>query len=167
VIGFFDVGYAEESALVGCLTADDFADCSPLNEWVIEVSPIGPYIPGEFWRRELAPLLRGIAASPSSLSVLLIDAYVDLGHDQTPGLGRRLYEVTGIPVIGVAKSRYFGTPIECEVFRGASNRALLVSVAGFDLTVAKQAVARMAGSGRVPALIRRADQLSRGSAPRP
>lgn len=167
MIGVFDVGYGEESALVGCLTIAEFEDAVPTSEWVVEVSPVGPYVPGQFWRRELDPLLRGIASAPSALSVCVIDAYVDLGEDRTPGLGRLLHARTGVPVIGVAKSRYPGTPRDYEIRRGSSDRPLYVSAAGFDLGEAKECVARMAGRGRVPTMIRRADLLSRGSMPRP
>jgi deoxyribonuclease V len=166
VIGILDVGYADDAAVVGCLSIAEFEDAVPVDEWVLEVCPVGPYVPGEFWMRELDPLLRGVAAASSDLSVCLIDAYVDFGEDQTPGLGRFLYERAGIPVIGVAKSRYPGTPQECEVRRGSSMRPLYVSAAGFDRDEAKGCVERMAGDGRVPAMIRRADLPSRGSTPR-
>jgi deoxyribonuclease V len=166
VIGVFDVGYADDAAVVGCLGIAEFEDAVPVDEWVVEVSPVGPYVPGQFWMRELDPLLCGVGAAPIDLSVCVIDAYVDLGEDQTPGLGRILYERTGIPVIGVAKSRYPGTPAECEVRRGSSMRPLYVSAAGFDPDEAKGCVERMAGGGRVPTMIRRADLLSRGAMPR-
>lgn len=165
VIGVFDVGYADDAAVVGCLSIAEFEDTVPVDEWVVDVSSVGPYVPGQFWMRELDPLLRGVAAAAYDLSVCVVDAYVDLGEDQTPGLGRILFERTGIPVIGVAKSRYPGTPQECEVRRGSSKRPLYVTTAGFDQDEAKRCVERMAGVGRVPTMIRRADLLSRGSSP--
>ena len=166
VIGVFDVGYVDDAAVVGCLTIAEFEDARAVDEWVVEVRPVGPYVPGQFWRRELKPLLRGVAAAPGDLSVCVIDAYVDLGEEQTPGVGRMLYEQTGIPVIGVAKSRYPGTPSECEIRRGSSRRPLYVSAAGFDQDDAKRYVEGMAGDGRVPTVIRRADLLSRGRLPK-
>jgi len=162
LIGVFDVGYGDDSALVGCLSISEFEDCVSTSEWVVEVSPVSPYVPGQFWRRELDPLLRGIAPATSDWSVCLIDAYVDLGQGRTPGLGRLLHEATGIPVIGVAKSRYPGTPREYEIRRGSSRRPLYVSAAGIDQEEAKESVTRMAGNGRIPTMIRRADLLSRG-----
>ena len=164
MIGIFDVGYSDESALVGCVSLAKFEDAAPNSEWVVEVGPVGVYQPGQFWRRELAPLLRGID-SADNLSVCVIDAYVDLGETRTPGLGRILHAKTGIPVIGVAKSRYPNSPREYEIQRGSSKRPLYVSTAGFDQREAKRCIVRMAGAGRVPAMIRRADQLSRGLTP--
>lgn len=160
MIGVFDVDYADEISVVGCVVIEDFADAEPAREWVVQGGPVGPYVPGEFYRRELGPLIRAVN-SAGDLSVCVIDAYVDLGKDATPGLGRILYEQTGVPVIGVAKSRYPGTPTELEVLRGASRRPLFVSAAGLDPEYARGCVQRMAGPGRVPAMMRRADRLAR------
>lgn len=161
MIACFDVGYADNTAQVGCLSIAAFEDTDPTNEWVVTVSPVDPYVPGKFWRRELDPLLCGIESAPGEISVCVIDAYVDLGEEQEPGLGRFLYERTGIPVIGVAKSRYPGTPVAQELLRRSSSRPLYVSVAGFDQAEAMTNISMMSGDGRVPTMIRRADALSR------
>lgn len=160
MIGIFDVAYHGDVAVVGCVTLVTFADSTPTKEWAVEAGPVGPYVPGQFWLRELAPLRLGIS-SAGALSVCVIDAYVDLGQHRTPGLGRIVHVETGIPVIGVAKTRYAGTPKEYEVLRGSSNRPLYVSSAGIDPEEAKRSVQQMAGGGRVPTMIRRADLRSR------
>jgi deoxyribonuclease V len=112
----------------------EFEDAVPSSEWVVEVGPVGEYRQGQFWRRELAPLLGGID-SADDVSVCVIDAYVDLGGARTPGLGRILHAKTGIPVIGVAKSRYPDSPREYEIQRGSSRRPLYVSTARFVTTL--------------------------------
>ena len=63
VIGVFDVGYADDAAVVGCVSLAEFEDVFPVDEWLVEVRPVGPYVPGQFWMRELDPLLRGVAAA--------------------------------------------------------------------------------------------------------
>lgn len=161
MIGIFDVGYDGEVARVGCVSVDSLLDDSSSNEWVVSGIRVEKYVPGEFWKRELPPLLAGIRSAPARLSVCLIDAYVDLGEERTPGLGRILHDRTGLPVIGVAKSPFPGTPVECEVRRGSSRRPVFVTTAGYDLTDAKQQVVQMAGQGRIPTLLRRTDHLSR------
>lgn len=160
MIGVFDVGYVDDFAVVGCVAIENFADAEPAREWVVPGGPVGPYVPGEFYRRELEPLVRAVR-SAGDLSVCVIDAYVDLGEDAVPGLGRILFEQTGVPVIGVAKSRYPGTPLELEVLRGTSKRPLFVAAAGFDSERARACIGSMAGVGRIPAVIRRADRLTR------
>ena len=161
MIGIFDVGYGDASALVGVVLLDEFEDARAASEYVVEAGPVEPYVPGEFWRRELAPLLRAVHPAIADLSVCVIDAYVDLGRARRPGLGRMLHVSTGLPVIGVAKSFYPDTPREYEVRRGSSRRPLYVSAAGFDLDEAKRCIVRMAGDARVPTMFRRADELSK------
>jgi deoxyribonuclease V len=165
LIVIVDVAYSNDRARVGCVAISAFADAVPRAEWVVEVPGTGAYVPGEFWRRELAPVLAGIASAPVPVTLCVIDAYVDLGRQQTPGLGRHLFDATGVPALGVAKSRYPGTPTECEVLRGSSRRPLFVSAAGIDPASARQAVRDMAGVGRIPTVLRRADLLSRGAHP--
>lgn len=160
MIAIFDVGSVGESALVGCVAIENFSDTEPLSEWIVEGGSVGPYVPGEFYRRELRPLIRAVRSAPD-LSVCVIDAYVDLGEDAAPGPGRILFEQTGVPVVGVAKSRYLGTPTEFEVLRGESQRPLFVSAAGLNNDRAREYVRAMAGMGRIRSMIRRAHQLSK------
>ena len=87
MIGVFDVGYADDAAVVGCVSLAEFEDVFPVDEWLVEVRPVGPYVPGQFWMRELDPLLRGVAAATGDLSVCVIDAYVDLGEDPPDDAG--------------------------------------------------------------------------------
>jgi deoxyribonuclease V len=76
-------------------------------------------------------------------------------------LGRYLYEATGIPVVGVAKTFFHGHTGVMEVFRGESARPLFVSTAGFDLNQAASGVHAMSGPFRIPTLLKRVDALSR------
>jgi deoxyinosine 3'endonuclease (endonuclease V) len=69
---------------------------------------VAPYRPGEFYLRELPPL-RAVLEDPSGLSLLVVDGYADLDPAGRPGLGAHAHAEFGIPVIGVAKSR-FRTP---------------------------------------------------------
>ena len=48
--------------------------------------------------------------------------------------------------------------------RGSSRRPLYVSAAGMELQEAKRHIAQMHGKFRMPALLKRADQLSRAAA---
>ncbi|MEM9204012.1 MAG: endonuclease V [Actinomycetota bacterium] len=160
MIGVFDVGYSGDRATVGCVTLEAFGESEPLRQWVVSTECSEEYTPGAFYRRELQPLLVALQSSPE-LSVCVVDAFVDLGEDRTPGLGRILFEQTGVPVIGVAKSRYPGTPPDLEVLRGASRCPLFVSAAGLDDELARDSVRAMAGAGRIPSMLRLADRLAR------
>lgn len=77
------------------------------------------------------------------------------------------YEALGrtTPVVGVAK-RPFGDARQCAavvpVLRGASRRPLYVTAVGMAVEEAACRVRGMAGKYRIPALMRRVDQLARG-----
>ena len=62
-------------------------------------------MPGEFYLRELPPL-RAVLEDLSGLGLLVVDGYADLDPSGRPGLGARAHAEFGLPVIGVAKSRF-------------------------------------------------------------
>ena len=78
-------------------------------------------------------------------------------------LGARLWDALEgrVPVIGVAKSRYQGTPVETELLRGASRRPLFITALGMPLDEAKMLINRINGKHRIPTLLKRVDQLCR------
>ena len=88
-----------------------------------------PYRPGEFYRPELPPL-RAVLEDLSGLGLLVVDGYADLDPDGRPGLGAHVHAELGIPVIGVAKSRFRTATHAVPVLRGSSVRLLFVTAAG-------------------------------------
>ncbi len=121
--------------------------------------PPAPYEPGQFAKREL-PYLQAVLARMPALDAILVDAYVWLGPDR-PGLGKVLHDACGIPVIGVAKTRFDGA-VAREVVRGDSARPLYVTAAGYDEQLAATRIKAMHGEFRLPTLIKRVDALARG-----
>jgi deoxyribonuclease V len=108
-------------------------------------------------------VLQSVREAPQ---VIIIDGYVWLGPSQ-PGLGAHLYEALGrrVAVIGVAKTRFLkAEPVE-EVLRGRSRTPLFVTAAGMDVVEAANHVRALHGPYRIPTLLKRADQLSRGAPP--
>jgi deoxyribonuclease V len=83
-------------------------DAIPVAQYAAGVGGIQPYVPGEFFRRELPCLLEVIGKIREPLTQLVVDGYVSLGG--RAGLGQHLYDrLCGkIAVIGVAKSRFHG-----------------------------------------------------------
>lgn len=159
-----DVQYTgDESARVAGVLFSGWADNAPVSEYTVEVTGVAPYVPGEFYKREMPCILALYAALPPPIDLIILDAYVDLGPDH-PGLGRRLYDHFGgaIPVIGVAKTRYAGaTPV---VVGRHGTSPLYVTAAGVDPTEAARQVFGMHGDYRIPTLLKRADSLARGHA---
>ncbi len=93
------------------------------------------------------------------LEAIIVDGYAWLAPGR-PGLGAKLHEATGVPVIGVAKTRFRDAPA-VEVLRGRSAKPLYVTAAGMASDDAGRAVASMAGADRTPVLLRRVDRLAR------
>ena len=84
-----------------------------------------------------------------------------------PGLGARAHAAFGIPVIGVAKSRFATATHAVPVVRGTSGRPLFVTAAGMPRADAADVARRMAGWYRLPDALRRADTLARAGHPPP
>jgi deoxyribonuclease V len=170
MIGLVDVGYDDSNgrARAGLVVARSWTDADPLREAVVVVEGLAPYQPGEFYRRVLPPLLAVLRARPELPTVVVVDGFVWLDGEGKAGLGAHLHRALDgkVAVVGVAKTWFQGAGAVREVHRGNSKRPLFVSAVGIELDPAADAVRAMAGSYRVPSLIRRADQLSRGAEPR-
>ena len=96
---------------------------------------------------------------PDSPDAIIVDGFVDLG--EKPGLGRYLRTVTGIPVIGVAKTGFHQATPE-RVLRGDSKKPLFVTSAAFNISVACDGLVGMHGDYHIPTLLKRVDSLARG-----
>ena len=91
----------------------------------------------------------------------MVDGYADLDPVGRPGLGAYAHAEFGIPVIGVAKSRFRTATHAVPIVRGTSARPLFVTAAGMPAADAADLVRRMVGRYRLPDALRRADALAR------
>jgi deoxyribonuclease V len=162
MLAALDAKYDEPSrtAKAAAIVFQHWHDREATAQYAADFENVQPYIPGEFFRRELPVLLALLELIREPLSTVLVDGYVRLGD--RPGLGLRLWQATGerFPVIGVAKSPFHGG--RCvEVLRGKSRKPLYVTSVGIDPDAAADCVKRMHGSTRIPALLKRVDQLTR------
>ena len=96
------------------------------------------------------------------IELLIVDGYVDLDPEGKPGLGAHAHEAFGVPVVGVAKTRFATATHAAPVLRGNSARPLFVTAAGVPVADAAGMVAGMAGKYRLPDALRRVDALARG-----
>ena len=87
------------------------------------------YRPGQFDLRELPPL-RAVLDGVNGLGLLVVDGYADLDPSGQARSGAHAHAEFGIPVIGVAKSRFRTATHAVPVVRGSSARPLFVTVAG-------------------------------------
>jgi deoxyribonuclease V len=164
VVAAVDVHYpVSGGALAAAVLAADTSFARVVAERVTVVPEVLPYRPGEFYLRELPPL-RALLAGMDRPSMVVVDGFADLDPDGRPGLGAYVHAEFGMPVIGVAKSRFHTATHAVPVLRGASSRPLLVTAAGLPPADAADLVRHMAGRFRVPDALRRADALARARA---
>lgn len=158
-----DVQYHESHAIAAAVAFGAWDDAAALREWTVRVDEIAPYVPGQFYKRELPCLLAVLEPVRAELSLVIVDGYVWLGDESHPGLGAHLWEALGktIPVVGVAKTRFAGAAPVAEVRRGESQNPLFVSAVGVALDQATAAVSTMHGAHRLPTLLKRVDTLCR------
>jgi deoxyribonuclease V len=159
-----DVHYREATTVAAALLFSDWGDSTAEHELTIELTAAEPYQPGEFYRRELPALLAAISALPELPQVAIIDGYVWLKDEQTPGLGAHLFDALSrkVTVIGVAKTPFRSAVCAKKVLRGSSLSPLYVTAAGIGAEEAAERIQAMHGKFRIPTLLKRVDQLSRG-----
>lgn len=159
-----DVQYEGDNAVVAGIIFKSWGSGSASRELVVELQDIAPYEPGAFYKRELPCILALLQQVSEPLECIVVDGFVTLGRASKPGLGMHLYNALDqqVPVIGVAKKSFKDTPDECALLRGKSEKPLYITCAGVELKPAKDFIAGMSGSHRLPLLLKRADQLCRG-----
>jgi deoxyribonuclease V len=137
-----DVHYLRTGgARAAAVLAADAAFAHVLAERTAVIPRVRPYRPGQFYLRELPPL-RAVLDGLSRLGLLVVDGYADLDPGGRPGLGAHAHAEFGIPVIGVAKSRFRTATHAVPVVRGSSVRPLFVTAAGIPSADAADLVRR-------------------------
>jgi deoxyribonuclease V len=158
-----DVHYLGDQARVALVQFQDWSDADPFAVTVFSTTVTASYLPGEFYRRELNPILLALNQASVPWEVVIVDGYCDLSPDGQKGLGAYLFEATDLvpAVIGVAKSAFRGATHAIEVQRGTSARPLFVTACGMDASLAAERIRDMHGPYRMPTLLKLADSLSR------
>lgn len=159
-----DVDYRpDDSARAAAIFFEFWADETPALERVQRIEQVAPYQPGQFYQRELPCLLAVLSGHLSDLEAVIIDGYVSLDARGRKGLGQYLFEALGtvIPVIGVAKTAFQGSPHALHLRRGNSQTPLYVTAAGIDVQEAAQCIQGLHGLHRMPTLLKRVDRLCR------
>jgi deoxyinosine 3'endonuclease (endonuclease V) len=155
-------------ATTGAVVFEDWQSTSIVADYVKHRSSVEPYIPGQFYKREL-PCLEDILIEPMKqydIDTFIIDGYVNLTTGD--GLGKHLYNMlldkghTNFSVVGVAKSS-FKLASGTEVLRGGSVRPLYVTSEGISEQEAAQYVQQMSGPYRIPTMLKYADALPAGA----
>lgn len=162
MIACLDVHYTGSLAHAAMVVFQRWDDEHPISRLGAVSTVEGEYVPGEFYKRELGPLLKVLSMNPQNIETLIIDGYCMLSEDGRPGLGAHLYSALDRRqrIIGVAKTHFKSAPA-VKVLRGTSARPLYVTALGMPVQEAADAIVRMHGSFRLPTLLRAVDALAR------
>lgn len=156
-----DTHYTDTVAHTAGVLFQEWTDESPTATHVVESTEIANYEPGSFYKRELPLILGLLEIVDPPPETIVVDGYVQLDEDGRKGLGAHLYDSLGgrVPVIGVAKTAFHGSPHAIAVYRGNSQRPLYVTAAGIEKEVAADRVRSMSGEHRKPTLLTVVDRL--------
>ncbi|AFM24659.1 endonuclease V [Desulfomonile tiedjei] len=164
MIAAVDVHYhSAGGATAAVIVFRDWREDRAEAEFLENIAQVEPYVPGNFYKRELPCLLPVLQKVQHTLEAVIVDGYVWLAPDNRPGLGAHLYRAlgSGIAVIGVAKDPYRESSNALPVIRGRSRKPLYVSAVGIDPALAAKHVASMQGRYRIPTMLKRVDRLCR------
>lgn len=163
-----DVDYREDgSAVAACLAFDAWASDRASGAWTARIDRVAPYVPGALYRRELPCLLAVLDRAARSFDVIVVDAFVVLDAEGSPGLGAHLQHALvergrgATAIVGVAKTPFHTATSAIPVMRGRSVKPLWVSAVGMDAIVAADHVRSMHGDARLPTLLRAVDRAAR------
>ena len=156
-----------DTARVAAVAFDDWAAFEGTKTHALRIEHVEKPAKGELDLRALPWLVQLLDAQRLQPELIVIDGFVHLDAQETPGLGRRLHDTLGgrSAVIGISKSLFKGsdTPDQFCVFREDETPPLVVTCAGIDLGAAKARVRMMHGKKRVPTLMKLAARIAKGS----
>ncbi|AUI61658.1 endonuclease V [Amycolatopsis sp. BJA-103] len=176
-----DVAYDEGSGLIAAAAVTlETSGFSVVEQWTVVSEVSFPYEPGLFAFRELPPLLEALRALDHTPDLLVCDGH-GLAHPRRFGLACHLGVVTGLPTLGVGKTRFIGEHGEPGRERGAKEplvddgevvgmvlrtqdgvKPVYVSIGHkISLDNACRQVLRLSPAFRQPETTRHADRLAR------
>lgn len=169
------VHLGSEGASAVALAFDDW-DCAEAGQhYTAHITTIAPHSPvaeaaplakaarGEPNLRALPCLLQLLRQHALQPDVIVIDGWVHLDNQATPGLGQHLYQALGgrSAVIGISTTARPELPAQFAVLREEDAAPLVVTCAGIDLGAAKARVRAMHGKRRVPTLLKLATRMAK------
>jgi deoxyribonuclease V len=155
-----------DTARVAAVAFDDWAAAEGTKTCALRIEHVEKPVKGELDLRALPWLLQLLDAHRLQPELIVLDGFVHVDAQETPGLGRRLHDTLAgrTAVIGVSRSTFKGdTPDQFCVFREDETPPLVITCAGIDLGAAKARVRMMHGRKRVPTLMKLAARIAKGS----
>lgn len=121
-IAGIDVGYdPETNTAKAALVTMSIEDLKPIKSF-IEFEPVTfPYIPGLLSFREAPVIIKALSHLGDDLpDILFVDGH-GIAHPRRLGIATHIGVLTGLPTIGVAKKKLWGTYEEPALLKGSSS----------------------------------------------
>jgi len=152
---------AQANAAAVAFDAWDAAEAT--KTYVSRITHVEPAVRGELDLRELPCVMQLLREHSLEPELILVDGFVHLDADETPGIGQHLYHALGgrVPIVGVSKKRLPGLAAQFEVMREEEAQPLLVTCAGIDIGAAKARLRAMHGRKRLPTLMKLVARLAK------
>lgn len=113
-----DVGFVDKQTTRAAIVVLDYPQLS-VHETALGYTPIlFPYIPGYLSFREIPAILQALQQLRTIPDLILCDGQ-GIAHPRRLGIASHLGVLTGLPSIGIAKSRYIGDYQEPKQDKGA------------------------------------------------
>ena len=155
-----------DAARVAAVAFDDWAAFEGTKNYSLRIEHVEKPAKGELDLRALPWLVQLLDAHRLQPEVIVFDGFVHLDAQETPALGRRLYDALGgrTAVIGASKAGMKDAPAQFEVYREDETPPLIITCAGIDLGAAKARIRMMHGKKRMPTLMKLAARVAKGNA---
>lgn len=159
-----DVHVDGDTTQAAAVSFDEWAAPEALKTWTSRLPLAEKPARGELDLRALPSLLQLLREQALQPELIVIDGFVHLDPDDTPGLGWHLHQALGgrCPVIGLSRrAMAAGTPAQFEVYREEEAAPVIVTCIGIDLGAAKARVRGMHGKRRMPTLMKLATRIAK------
>ena len=150
-------------ANVAAVAFDDWDAAEATKTYASRIAQVDKPVRGQLDLRELPCVMQLLSEHGLAPEIILIDGFVHLDANETPGLGQHLHQALGgkVPVVGVSRKGLPGLSAQFEVMREDEAPPLWVTCAGIDIGAAKARLRAMHGRKRVPTLMKLVARLAK------
>lgn len=144
---------------------DAWEDAEATKTYVSRMPQLEKAVRGELDLRDLPCVMQLLREHTLAPELIVIDGFVHLDADETPGFGQYLFQALGgtIPVVGISKRGQPGLSAQFQVVREEETPPLFVTCTGIDIGAVKVRLRAMHGRKRVPTLMKLAARLAKNA----
>jgi len=158
------VHFDGDGAVAAGVAFDAWDAFEPTRTFITRIAQVEKAPRGALDLREVPCLLQLLREHALEPELIVIDGFVHLDVQETPGMGWHLHHALGgrVGVIGVSKASRPDMPAQFEVMREEEARPVIVTCIGIDLGAAKARLRAMHGKRRVPTLLKLVARIAKG-----